>query len=65
MLCHSLFNGLTSLIWAMLLVFLFSFITAVYLTDMIHNHRTTIGFDPTGLELASFWIGDPEKFIDV
>jgi Ca2+-binding EF-hand superfamily protein len=64
-LCHSLFNGLISLFWAMLLVFLFSYITAVFLTDIIHSHRTNVGFDPADLDLASNWVGDPELFVDL
>jgi voltage-gated sodium channel len=64
-LCHSLFNGLISLFWAMLLVLLFSFITAVFLTDQIQSHRTNNGFDPASVELASFWVDDPERFIEL
>lgn len=64
-LCNSLFNGLVSLVWAMVLVFLFSYITAVFLTDIIQSYKTNVGFDPANLELAEVWVGDAEQFMDL
>ena len=41
-LCNSLVSGVISLFWATILVVLFSYITAVFVTDIIQSHRHAI-----------------------